>query len=58
MMMTQQMSKHSQTSVKNVTYDETEKTNRNNDKNQNNRRFFVEFFDAIMDSILLRVSVR
>ena len=36
---TQQMPKHFQTSTSNVTYDKTEKCNRNNDKNRNNRSF-------------------
>ena len=37
-----------------MTYDKTEKNNRNNDKNRNNcsqkSKIFVEFSDAIMDA--------
>ena len=47
--MAQQTPKHSQTCVENVTYDETKKTNGNNNKTAKNSTFFVKFCDPIMD---------
>ena len=52
LIVTQQMPKHFQTSAQNVTCDEREETNRNSNKNRNNRKirkFFFNFCDAIMD---------